>query len=388
MDERGTPPARALPWVGTPAVDAVVAVVYTAILVGSPAPDGTSAWFRFVVAALAGLPLAVRRRRPVAVLVVVSVASIIGLATGVTSDPLLGVAFAVYPVATALPDLPREPTRALAGLAVVVVAGTALVGTDVPSNLADDLRQGLLAVVVISGSWALGRVVRERRRQADAAWREAADRLVLEERVRLARDLHDLVSGSLSMIGVRAAVALHLADEHPDQLREALQVIDTAAAEGLTEMRRMLAVLRGEDAPVPSLRDVIVTEARRAQAGGVDLTVDVDDLPDAPDDVLAALGQAVREAVTNLLRHAAPTTATLGLRVDDGWIDLHVTDDGPAAPRPHAASPAAASAGLRGMHERVTRLGGTTTAGPRGRGWQVLVRLPAERTLHGSEGPR
>ena len=236
---------------------------------------------------------------------------------------------------------------------------------------------------------------RDRRAHERRLTQETAARAVAEDRLVIARELHDAVSGNLGAITVRCAVARRL-ETTPDGLRTALDDVETASREATDALRRMLAVLRDENmpptpgalaaipagdapvsGPVNSLTEALRELIDRARRTGV--TVDLDaDAPHIGADAGAARAAAmtdglpaptaqaatrvVAEALANTARHAGPTRARVILRREPGWLRIAVVDDGPATGwEPHPG----AGQGLRGLHETLTALGGTLTAGPR-----------------------
>ena len=237
---------------------------------------------------------------------------------------------------------------------------------------------------------------RDRRAHERRLTQETAARAVAEDRLVIARELHDAVSGNLGAITVRCAVARRL-ETTPDGLRTALDDVETASREATDALRRMLAVLRDENRPpmpgalaavpagdVPaagpgpvnslaeSLRELIGRACRTgvavdldaeahigADVGTAQATAMTDGLP-AP--TTQAATRVVAEALANTARHAGPTRARVTLRRESGRLRIAVDDDGPATGwEPHPG----AGQGLRGLHETLTALGGTLTAGPR-----------------------
>ncbi|WP_189221491.1 sensor histidine kinase, partial [Saccharothrix coeruleofusca] len=192
---------------------------------------------------------------------------------------------------------------------------------------------------------------------------------VAQERLRIAREVHDVVAHSLAMINVQAGVAAHVADRRPEEAVKALRAIKEASGHALADLRATLGVLRSGEgaAPVPSLRrlDDLVAPVARARVVG-----EPGELP-APVD--AAAYRVVQEALTNALRYAPDATAiTIGFdRTDEGLV-LSVVDNGSAA-----TAPVGSGSGLAGMRERVEALGGTLRAGPvAGGGFEVRAVLP------------
>ena len=295
------------------------------------------------------------------------------------------------------PDVPPRHSplgRAITGLTVIVLGLGTLVGySPDPSRRAQMTVLLVMAGLVAASLWLRRR---DRRAHERRLTQETAARAVAEDRLVIARELHDAVSGNLGAITVRCAVARRL-ETTPDGLRTALDDIETASREATDALRRMLAVLRDENRPptpgalaaIPaghtpaagpgpvnslteSLRELI-GRARRtgvtvdldadahigADAGAAQAAAMTDGLP-AP--TAQAATRVVAEALANTARHAGPTRARVILRREPGRLRIAVVDDGPATGwEPHPG----AGQGLRGLHETLTALGGTLTAGPR-----------------------
>lgn len=233
---------------------------------------------------------------------------------------------------------------------------------------------GMVVAEMIT-AWGIGRVIRWRQLiQADLARRLARD-AVADERLRIARELHDIVGHSMSLIAVKATVANHISDERPEQTRAALQLIEQTSRSALTEIRRILDVLRADDDPAgeleppPSMADLPELAERLTSAG---LTVKlsltgVDDLPEALD--LTAY-RIVQEALTNVLKHANARHCSVTVRAPAGSINIKITDDGQGL---RASGHRRTGHGLIGMQERVGIYGGTLTTGSRPEGGFVVV---------------
>ncbi|GAA4985199.1 sensor histidine kinase [Actinopolymorpha pittospori] len=255
-----------------------------------------------------------------------------------------------------------------------------------PSLVKAVIVAGWLLVVLIGAELTRIRVERvEESRRARAA--EAAGR-VTEERLRIARELHDVVAHNISLINVQAGVALHLMDAQPEQARTALTAIKQASKETLVELRSVLGVLRQVDEsgprhPAPSLRRLDDLAARTRQAG-LDVRVSVGGRPvPLPSSVDTAAYRIVQEALTNVLRHSGARTAWV--RVDYGgrMLVVEVVDDGLAVasglPNANPNDGSTGGSGLAGMRERVTALGGDLVVGPvPGKGFRVYAELPQE----------
>jgi signal transduction histidine kinase len=238
-------------------------------------------------------------------------------------------------------------------------------------------------LLVLAAATELVRSQRERRAASEAARAEEARRAASEERVRIARDLHDVLAHDISLISVQAGVALHLLDEHPEQARPALQAIRDASGDALGELRSVLDILRqGEAAPrqpTAGLRDLDALVAR-SRATGLDVVVEgADGLAAAhvPPGVDLAAFRVVQEALTNVVRHAGAGRATVRFRCADGTLVVQVDDDGVGPPAGDERAPG--GRGIVGMRERARALGGDLDAGPRpGRGFRVRATFPLD----------
>jgi signal transduction histidine kinase len=247
-----------------------------------------------------------------------------------------------------------------------------------------------LAVVLLVASAARDRITRRVAARA-AARATAAERertAVASERLRIARELHDVLAHSLSAINVQAGVGLHLLEKNPGQAREALSNIRDTSKDALAEVRTVLGIVRegtsppgqgtlhDDAAPLAPTWDLtgLHTLAVQARAEGLDVTVELAaDVSGVPDHVVGVVHRVVQESLTNVRRHA-PSARRVTLRVTrhDG-VEVVVADDGVPA-----GGPVEPGYGLLGMRERVEGAGGTLTAGPRGdgAGWEVRARLP------------
>ena len=231
----------------------------------------------------------------------------------------------------------------------------------------------------------------DRAARAEQAREDETRRRVDAERMRIARELHDVVAHSMAMINVQAtAASMQLADD-PASAAEAIQAIRSASKSGLRELRAILDVLRlvngGSPAvPVPDLR-AIAALAEATSAAGTPTTLEVAEpaVPLPPPVALAAY-RIVQESLTNVVRHAGRVAATVTLRHDGGYLDVEVANEGGAGP---AAFRDGAGAGLAGMRERAAALGGTLDAGPRpGGGFAVRARLPLAAAVPAGAEPR
>jgi signal transduction histidine kinase len=325
----------------------------------------------YLLVAVSALALIWRRRRPVLVLAVSLGAALLYICLGYFGGAaMLGPMFALYAVAVAVPI-----GRAI-GLAVItmlsLMAATAAFGPFGTSG-GFVLIPGEVAVALFLGLWGASRAAALRDRE------ERARRAVDAERLRIARELHDVVAHTMATINVQANVAAHVIDQQPQQAAEALEAIKQASKEGLRELRGILNVLRQADehdprAPAPRLAqlDELVDNATRA---GLPTSVAVEGQARqlAPSVDLTAY-RIVQESLTNALRYAGPTTARVTLSYTEDELRVEVVDGG----RGHVdGAPQAAGHGIAGMRERAEAVGGTLIAGPTPEGgFRVQARLP------------
>ncbi|MET9250521.1 sensor histidine kinase [Nonomuraea sp. NPDC003709] len=216
--------------------------------------------------------------------------------------------------------------------------------------------------------------VEQRALEAEHSKEEEARRRASEERLRIARELHDVLGHNVSMINVQAAAALHGLRKRPEDAETALRTIKDTSKETLRELRTTLGVLRqvDEDAPTAPADSLSRVDALVA-ASGLEVRTDLSGPLDAvPTEVDLAAARIVREALTNVSRHSGAKQATLTINNTSGNIMIRVEDDGPGA-----TYDGGSGFGLQGMRERATALGGTLEAGPRPEGgFSVVARLP------------
>jgi signal transduction histidine kinase len=248
----------------------------------------------------------------------------------------------------------------------------------------------LLFIALIVGSgWLVGRAMRYRRERErvlerltvdlDHEREEKARAAVAEERVRIARELHDVVAHAISVIVLQARGGRRSLATDPGETREALDMIEATGSQALAEMRRLLGMLRRDDeeialAPQPSLRylDNLAEQVREA---GLPVDVSIEGKPNelSPGVDLSAY-RIVQEALTNALKHAGPATAQVVVRYREKDLELEIADTGLGAGASNEGGH-----GLAGMRERVSLYGGKIEAGPRdGGGFAVKARLPLD----------
>ncbi|MEP7766142.1 histidine kinase [Sanguibacter sp. 25GB23B1] len=437
---RATPVQQRHDIYGALGLAAVAAVALVMSKSMSEAPDGESTWHAYAAVGVMIAPLAVRRRFPLAVLLVSSILFLVlsyaapsagyelsfqvayfaALYAAVAWAPdrrMLWIAMALvlltmtlwivftFTLASAYSELLRADEHDLAGPVAPLTA--AVVYT------------ALLNLAYFGGAIAAGRaswrsaLQRERLGQQTDHIRDQADELarraVVDERLRIARELHDVVAHHVSVIGVQAGAARTVLTRDPDAASEALRTIEASSRQAVGDMRSLLGVLRSETdtdrhsgphrAPEPGLAnlDELATVHRGA---GLDVVVTVVEetgtLADVPEPVSLSLYRTVQESLSNVARHSTARHVQVSVRTGAGaagtrptdpetasasqvhrWVEIEVVDDG--QPRTGTAG---SGYGLRGIHERVQLHRGEAEIGPRraGSGWRVRVRLPFTTT--------
>ncbi|MBP2179635.1 sensor histidine kinase [Amycolatopsis magusensis] len=323
--------------------------------------------YGWLVAAV--LPLLLARRFPIVVFGLCSALAVTYYWSDYPGGPIsVTSAIALFVLTVVRGVLPG----AIAGgglLVTLYVAHVVSTGNPVPTPASGALAGAAVAMV------GIGAAIRARRAATRAAQdqaREHEQRLAEQERLRIAREVHDVVAHSLAMINVQAGVAVHVADRRPEQAKEALLNIKEASASALVDLRATLAVLRSgqERGPVQGLAqmDELLEHARAAG-----LTVRVHGRPgDLPAPTDGAAYRILQESLTNVVRHAnQPSIVDIHFGRPGGRLELRVRDDGMGATPPRLGN------GLRGMRERADALGGSIEAGPvDGGGFEVRLRLP------------
>jgi signal transduction histidine kinase len=321
------------------------------------------------------LPVAVRRHWPVPALVTVVVMSLLATTLGIVHEPFLTTAYAAYAVAAHKPVTKWTPGPVIGLVSALIVIGGLFAGS--PSREAGDLYLYLFGMALVATAWTIGSAVRERRTYVDRSAQQIALRAVTKERLRIARELHDVVAHNLGVIAVKAGVANHVLPDLPPQAVDALHVIEESSRTALTEMRAMLGVLRGdvEETPLePALGlDAVPEAVDRVAAAGVDVDLHCKGLDKVPEGAGRAAFRMVQEALTNVVKHAAPTRCQVTLVATEDDLRIEIIDDGPPEPRERRDD---GGHGLIGMRERVSLYGGELRAGPRpAGGFAVTARL-------------
>jgi signal transduction histidine kinase len=359
------PSRRTLGLIGDITIPLGVAL-FLVLVAGDEDPEPTSlAVVASVLAIVQGAALGWRRSRPE---LVMAVAVIAGLGYQlIVPEIVLPVAgyFAIWSLAVA-----RPPRVSIVGL-------VALLGLAATNFFTTTVEDTTFAMVVAIGIWALAEAARNRR----LAIEQEARRAVSEEQARIARELHDVIAHSVSVIVVQAAAAEDVFDKRPDQARAALGSIERAGRDALAELRRLLAAVRPGVAidptgPQPGL-DRLDELAEPLRAGGLTVVVRREGpATSLPAGVDLSAYRIVQEALTNTLRHARASRAEVTVRYSSDAVEVDVRDDGRGTP---GSDGDPVGHGLVGMRERAALLGGTLEAGPLPQGgYRVHAHLPLE----------
>jgi signal transduction histidine kinase len=381
----GTARIREMPWVILDCAAAAALFALSARGAAAPPNFGLPAWGAVGAAVPVAWPVAVRRLWPGAAFTVVLAAYSFEASAGVSNNPAVAVALCLYSVAVSRPSRRSAPQAALAIAASASAELAGILASKQPVTWQVRLDVAAATVTVLAAAWAIGAARGVQLRYEARAAQQATRRAVADERLRIARELHDVITHSMSLITVKASVANYLVESRPEEVRATLALIEATGREALTEMRRMLGILRAdgdeptpgdpgdERAPAPGLAELAALAEHAAEAGvHVDLDVPADH--DLPEGVALAAYRIVQEALTNVAKHAAPTRCRVRVCRTGRDVLIDVTDDGPG----RSSRPAAASGhGIIGMRERAALFGGEleATPGPHG-GFRVTARLP------------
>jgi signal transduction histidine kinase len=361
-------------------------------------------WLALVLVAAQGIPLAWRRSKVIGTMIVIGTVRVAYDKIGFGFAPLpLGPAIAFYTVIDRRGPVWRWIT--IAGVAAGITISLTAPGHQEPYD-------AIFQAMIFATAWAAGVLNRTKRaslaaaegraERAEAELDRHATREAAAERARIARELHDVVAHHVSLMAVQAEAATSLLPDKPAQARRSVEIIGDTARLALTELRRLLGVLRGpserlETAPSASLGEIggVLEQVRGA---GLPVDFEVIGTPGqlAPGVDLTAY-RIVQEALTNTIRHARAARAAVTLRYEPGYITVSVSDSGPSGDGPNrdgrpagrrngngsaAAAPgslvAGSGLGLAGIAERVASCGGNLTVGPtQSGGFAVTARLPA-----------
>ncbi|MBD0424724.1 sensor histidine kinase [Streptomyces sp. TRM S81-3] len=357
--------------------DWVIAVGVAALLLGTglsgPHPAGGRELLGATLLAAGGLALAAGRRAP---LVVLAVTGLFAAGHQAAGFEVLAVSYLVAVYGAVRAGHRTVAVAASVGL-LVVLHLTALVSQDGPAREVVGQARNTLEIAWLIAAFAAGEAVRQAERRADEAERtreETARHRADEERLRIARELHDSLTHQISVIKVQSEVAVHVARRRGEQVPEALLAIQEAGREASRELRATLEALRDDDTSPPHGLDHIPDLVERFRTTGLRTTLTIEGPPHA---VPAAVGRTayriVQESLTNVARHAAATTVSVLIGYRPDALAIRVDDDGTATPYPSPTP----GLGLLGMRERVTALGGRLSTEPRSAGgFTVQAELP------------
>jgi signal transduction histidine kinase len=264
-----------------------------------------------------------------------------------------------------------------AGLVIPLLAGPSAGPLQDRSEGATVSVVTIAVTLVMIIAWLIGNSIRQAQVQAELRRTQAAGQAAMAERLRIARELHDIVAHSIGIIAIQAGSGRSVFDARPDEARDALAVIEVTSRETLSGLRRMVTGLRRAEpgqaplGPAAGLAGIARLAATALDAG---VRVDVDwrgSREPLPADIDLSAFRIIQEAVTNVVRHAGTSQCQVCIDQQDGQLSLEVTDSG------HGSSAAGTGYGITGMRERAALLGGDFSAGPRpGGGFRVAARLP------------
>ncbi|HVE98373.1 MAG TPA: sensor histidine kinase [Mycobacteriales bacterium] len=348
-------------------------------------------WATVVSALVLAAALMLRRSRPLVMVAVASGALVAqALADGWLTSMLTTAVAAMIVTFSAALHLERR--RAVVGAALFLAAAlvdtalSELDGADVASDLV------FTSVVVVALPSLAGRALRERNeraRELEELTRQLAEEreqramvAVLDERNRIAREMHDVVAHSVSLMVVQAGAARRMIGVDADRARTALLAVESAGRDALAELRRVLGLLRGGPEPLALTPQPGTAQLGKLVEGIRELGLDVDmaeygAAQPLPPGVELTVFRVVQEALTNAVKHAGRASARVELRWDCDELEVAVVDDGPGAP----AGAVSTGHGLAGMRERVSAYGGRVDAGSApGGGFAVRARIPLDRS--------
>jgi signal transduction histidine kinase len=355
-------------------------------------PDAT--WLAIGFAVMV-VPLAFRRRAPLTVLLACTAGFLLTrILLGSVETAITQIVMSLALYSAAAHGHPRWRNW-VCGVCVVAVMAEALreviiyAPPDLPNRLLYQVSALLVTLVLLCAMWALGAALGSGRRRAkellhrtvelEHEREENARRAVFDERVRIARELHDVVAHHVSMMGIQAGAARVVLGRDPVMATEALAGIETSSRQAVLELHQLLGFLRQADdpddlAPQPSLGQVHSLAANMSDSElTVEVSVEGEQRPLAPTVDVSAY-RIVQEALTNTLKHAGASRADVHLRYWPGELELEIVDDGHGVADP---SSTLGGLGLMGMRERASLHGGQLTAGPAaGGGFAVRVKLP------------
>jgi signal transduction histidine kinase len=337
-------------------------------------------WLAFAITAVGPLALLLRRRfpGPVVAFVAAAAAADLFLLGPDNSAVYISLAFAI--VNALVHDARVWAWTSVGSAWILSLLLSIVLGTNwSPFRIAATT----LVILIVFGIGESARTRTERIAQITRIRSQRRQSEVQAERVRIARELHDVLAHSLSQINVQAGVGLHLMDSQPEKARDALASIKETSKSALDEVRSVLGVLRADggegEAPLVPESDLSRLDWLAASVSTQGIEVTVSGRPGhVPQAIQLAMFRIVQESLTNIVRHAKATTAAVELSETDGFYEVSVTDNG-AAPAPTGETE---GRGLLGMRERAELLGGTLSAGPvAGGGFRVTARIPVRLSV-------
>jgi signal transduction histidine kinase len=340
--------------------DLVVVLIVGATALGQAFSDGRHLWLTAPICLLGTIAIFFRRRRPLQVLAFETAATAVLIGYGIASlTP--AVIFAVVAVAS---RGPRTVSLRATGAALALLAAPALISTHA------NLGPLIAPFVFLCIGWTIGDSMNTREREREVRIGRAA----AEERARIARELHDVVTHNVSVMVVQAAAAGEIFDQDPERAREAIRAVEETGRRALNELRRLLGVVADDEAevvPQPSL-DRLGELVDRVRAAGLAVELIEEGRPgNVPEGIGLSAYRIVQESLTNTLKHAFASHVTVRVRHSGDAVEVEVTDDGVGAAL-HGEG-----RGLIGMRERVAFYGGELDAGTRaGGGYGVRARIP------------
>jgi signal transduction histidine kinase len=401
-------------WVALDCVIGAVAALCTVIPAMSEAraqlgPFSGRILLTLLLIAAVFVPVGFRRVRPVPAFGALVLLAVVMYALTMVHASLVVLLSATYALYIVIVEASRRTGTAALGLALAAALAISL-GGYARSGVATYGAVPVMLVLVIC--WMIGYAVRQRRRYAHALQQQAASKAVTEERLRIARELHDVVAHSMSVIAVQAGFGQYVIDSNPSDAREALGAIQATSRDALEEMRRMLGVLRQQDiaaasggppatAPAPPVPTAPLAPApglarldrliERTSGTGVQVRLERSGaVSDVPAGVDLSAYRIIQEALTNVVKHAGgDACCTVRVRFTNEALSIEVADDGGGAPAGAGSTGSTAGAadgesgghGIIGMRERAALCGGSLEAGPApDGGFRVTATLP----LHGA----
>lgn len=338
---------------------------------------------------LVGFPLIVRRRAPLVPIALLMTA--IAVQSVTTSDAAEGAPLLLPALASAYAVAAYGTRRvALIGLLVAMVGCGVQIAFDPLARTAEQLWAAAVFVLLVAAAWLVGLAVQGRREagalQARTEQAEEAQRAAIAaERERIARELHDMIAHNVSVVVVQSVAAQGVLEKQPARAREPLAHIERSGRQALTELRRLLDVMRNRDEPdelrepQPGLAQLAAL-VNSVRSTGLPVTLEIEgEPPTESDPVGPSVYRIVQESLTNVLKHASDAHVSVRVTYGMASIDVLVQDDGPGRCEPSAAP---LGYGLAGMRERAALFGGTFTAGNRpGGGFEVHAHLPIPSSL-------